>query len=181
DPLFFLGQRFARIVDPFAVIKTVIKCEMMAIRRLEKRSETWRQGMHYAEERRDHRTYLALQQLLQLQGEDLAKSSVAVQKHIVYLVSAGQAKAWSTDLAKAQALLTQRLGGDCFGQGFDNDTIGRLLCPITHDWSSDEDRQSIRETPQKISAGSWPTVFYQNMEFKSQRPWEGLLRNSLLV
>ncbi|KAH6893612.1 hypothetical protein BKA70DRAFT_1440390 [Coprinopsis sp. MPI-PUGE-AT-0042] len=135
--------------------------------------------MRHFDERRDHRTYLALEQLLLLQGEDLAKSTFAVQKHIMDLVSAGQAKAWSIDLAKAQALLTHRLGD--LEQGFDNELIGRLLCPITRDWNSEESRRSLREAPQTITTGSWPTVFYQNMEFERQRPWEGFLRNSLLV
>ncbi|KAH6891715.1 hypothetical protein BKA70DRAFT_1233932 [Coprinopsis sp. MPI-PUGE-AT-0042] len=183
DPLFFLGQQFARTVDPFAILRTLVKRETRALGRLQKRSETWRQGMHLPEERREHRAYLTLLQLLQLQGEDLTQSTTAVQKHILDLtqLSAGQAKAWSTDLTKAQTLLSQRLGGDFHGKGFEDDTIGRLLCPIAHDWRSEEVKQALRETPQTIAAGAWPSVLYQPIEIESQHPWEGFLRSSLLV
>ncbi|KAH6907820.1 hypothetical protein BKA70DRAFT_1562894 [Coprinopsis sp. MPI-PUGE-AT-0042] len=161
DPLFLLGQHFARTVHPFAILKTVIKIETMAVRRLEKRSETWRQGMHHREERRDHRTFLALQQLLLLQGEDLAGSSIAVQSHIVDLVSRGQAKAWSEDLVKANDLLSQRLGDDLCGRGFDDDTIGRMLCPINLDWYKEE-----YATPKFLThptdIGKGPTGFAQS-------------------
>ncbi|KAH6888325.1 hypothetical protein BKA70DRAFT_1121509, partial [Coprinopsis sp. MPI-PUGE-AT-0042] len=179
DPLFLLRQQFARTVHPFVILKTVIKIEMMAVRRLEKRSETWRQGMHHCEERRDHRTFLALQQLLLLQGEDLAGSSIAVQNHIVDLVSRGQAKAWSEDLVKANDLLSQQLGDDLCGRGFDDDTIGCMLCPINLDWYKEEVQQTLRGAPQTITPQSWPRIFYQSME--SQYGWEGFLRNSMLV
>jgi hypothetical protein len=96
-------------VDPFSVLKTLLKREMMAARRLHKRSETWRQGMDYPyvlnycwprisaqvimdrEERREHRIYLSLQRLLELEGEDLTNSSAAVQRHIIELVSIASA------------------------------------------------------------------------------------------
>ncbi|KAH6886041.1 hypothetical protein BKA70DRAFT_1436099 [Coprinopsis sp. MPI-PUGE-AT-0042] len=181
DPLFSLGQQFARTGDPFVSLKTMVKRETRALGRLRKRSETWRQGMHLREERREHRAYLTLQQLLRLQEEDLSQSTATVQNHILNLVAAGQAKAWSTDLAKAKALLFQRLGDDFDGKGFEDDTIGRLLCPITHKWRSEEVRRALREAPQTVVAGAWPKVLYQSIETESQRPWEGFLRNSLLV
>jgi hypothetical protein len=109
----------------------------------------------------------------------------------------GQAKAWPTDLEKAKGLLGQRLGEDSLGQGFRSDATGKLLCPITHDWCNKvyvvnkvhprsfltprRDQESLRGSPQTITANSWPMVFYQNLEFEPQRPWEGFLRSNTLV
>ncbi|KAH6903039.1 hypothetical protein BKA70DRAFT_1404350 [Coprinopsis sp. MPI-PUGE-AT-0042] len=134
-----------------------------------------------SKERRDHRYFLTLERLLLLHGEDLTKLTGAARSHVEDLVRKGQSAAWSTDLASARTLISCRLGIACCGQGFDNDAIGRLLCPIGSDWNSGEVKNALRSTPQSSGVGAWPAVFYQNLGFDPQKPWEGFLRNRLLV
>lgn len=105
--------------------------------------------------------------------------------------------AWSADLIRARFFLSRRLGGIDCAQGFQNDSTGRLLCPAHLDWSTDEfvdrltfERRSnkfhrvkamLASTIQTVTADLWPAVFYQNMQVDAKRPWEGFLRNRLLI
>ncbi|KAH6913702.1 hypothetical protein BKA70DRAFT_1421964 [Coprinopsis sp. MPI-PUGE-AT-0042] len=145
------------------------------------RTRLYWEGRNKAEERRDHRYFLTLECLLLLHGEDLSKITAAVRGHVETMVWKGQVMTWSADLGSTQSLISRRLGVVLSGQGFKDDIIGRLLCPVEFDWLSDDTKDTLRSTPQSILVGSWPIVFYQNMEFERRRPWEGFLRNSLLV
>jgi hypothetical protein len=110
--------------------------------------------MWRSKERRDHRYFLTLQLQLLLQGEDHAALTVAARVHFEKLVSfsllcmlfdahlaskiwKGQLAAWSQDLSKTQAMISHRYGPNSLGQGFDNEVIGRLLCPVGSDWHND--------------------------------------------
>ncbi|KAH6888984.1 hypothetical protein BKA70DRAFT_883316 [Coprinopsis sp. MPI-PUGE-AT-0042] len=179
DPLYHLGVHFARSVHPFYEPGKLIKVEMLAIRRLKKQSRIWRHMP--SKERRDHRYFLTLQHLLFLQGEEHANSTPAARVHVEKLIWKGQLAAWSKDLSSTQAMISHRLGVEFCGQGFDNETIGRLLCPVGSDWHRDKTKQTLRSAPQTMGIGPWPAVFYQNLEHDPQRPWEGFLRNNLLV
>ncbi|KAH6911251.1 hypothetical protein BKA70DRAFT_1460513 [Coprinopsis sp. MPI-PUGE-AT-0042] len=179
DPLYHLGIHFARSVHPFYEPRKLIKVETLAIRRLKKQSRIWRHMP--SKERRDHRYFLALQHLLFVQGEEHANLTPAARVHVENLIWKGQLAAWSNDLSSTQAMISHRLGIEFCGQGFDDEAIGRLLCPVGSDWNSKETKQALRSAPQTMGIGLWPAVFYQNLEHDPQRPWDGFLRSNLLV
>ncbi|KAH6905396.1 hypothetical protein BKA70DRAFT_1225771 [Coprinopsis sp. MPI-PUGE-AT-0042] len=116
DPVFHLGGHFARTINPFVGIAQMVQLETREARN---------------KDRREHQTYLALLRLLLLQGEDLVNSIPAIHMHIVGMLSKGQFKAWSADLRASQELLSQHLG-------FDDKTVGRLLCPASCDWHNED-------------------------------------------
>ncbi|KAH6879633.1 hypothetical protein BKA70DRAFT_1024669, partial [Coprinopsis sp. MPI-PUGE-AT-0042] len=179
-PVFHLGQHFARTVDPFVGLLQMVQMEAKEARKYAKREEDWR-NMKTSKDRREQQCYLALLHLLSLQGEDLVNSTSAVQGHIIGMLSKGQSKAWSVDFQASQALLSQRLGKRDCGLGFDDDAVGKLICPVTCDWCNEEVKRTLRSEPHIIRVGCWPSVFYQNLEMDAQDPWNGFLRNNLLV
>ncbi|KAH6871073.1 hypothetical protein BKA70DRAFT_1451456 [Coprinopsis sp. MPI-PUGE-AT-0042] len=180
DPVFHLGEHFARTIDPFVGLAQMVQLETREARKYAKYGGDWR-NIKTVKDRREHQTYLALLRLLLLQGEDLVNSTPAIRVHIVGMVSKGQSKAWSTDLRASQELLSQHLGMlDC-GQGFDDETVGRLLCPASYDWHNEGVKQRFRSEPYTVCVGCWPSVFYRYMEMDSQDQWKGFLRNNLLI
>ncbi|KAH6884022.1 hypothetical protein BKA70DRAFT_1446349 [Coprinopsis sp. MPI-PUGE-AT-0042] len=180
DLVFHLGEHFARTIDPFVGIAQMVQLETQEARKYAKREQDWR-NIKTVKDRREHQTYLALLRLLLLQGEDLANSTPAIRVHMIGMLSKGQAKAWSADFRASHDLLSQHFGMVDCGQGFDDETIGKLLCPATCDWRNEEVKQKFRLEPYTIRVGCWPSVFYRHMEMDTQDPWKGFLRNNLLV
>ncbi|KAH6903654.1 hypothetical protein BKA70DRAFT_1433283 [Coprinopsis sp. MPI-PUGE-AT-0042] len=180
DPLFLLGQQFARTVHPFAKFESLLKYEPKVAKEMEKNATTWRH-LTTSKDRREHQDFLALKHLLSLEDQDPAKWTPAVQSQALKLVKRGQTTAWSTDLETTRFLLSHRFGDVLCGLGFHDDTTGRLLCPVDVDWDDENVKKCLRDSEQTISADSWPAVFYQNGHVEPQHPWDGFLRSSLLV
>ncbi|KAH6906979.1 hypothetical protein BKA70DRAFT_1026555, partial [Coprinopsis sp. MPI-PUGE-AT-0042] len=180
DPIYHLGEHFARTVDPFVGFAQMVQVETKEARKYAKRGEDWR-NMTTSKDRREQQSYLALLHLLSLQGEDLVNSTPAIRGHILGMLSKGQSKAWSADLKATQAIVSRRLGDIDCGQGFDDETVGSFLCPAARDWNKEEVKRELHSQPLTVRAGCWPSVFYQNREMDIHDPWKGFLRNSLLV
>ncbi|KAH6880591.1 hypothetical protein BKA70DRAFT_1126316, partial [Coprinopsis sp. MPI-PUGE-AT-0042] len=180
DPVFHLGQHFARMVDPFVGLTQMVQLESKEARKYPKHDQDWR-NMQTSKDRQEQECYLALLHLLLLQGEDFVNSTSATQGHIIGMLSKGQLTAWSVDFKASKNLLSQRLGKIDCGLGFADDMVGKLLCPATCDWHDEEVKRKLRSEPHTFRVGCWPNVFYQNMEMDGQDPWIGFLRNSLLV
>ncbi|KAH6901443.1 hypothetical protein BKA70DRAFT_1436179 [Coprinopsis sp. MPI-PUGE-AT-0042] len=145
---------------------------------LSKFSLTWRH-IKQRELRLEHYRYVTLKE--QLPDEiDFINCTNAVRKHIVALLKKGQSFAWRNDLRTAKEVIQSWL--ESRGEDPDaDDTQGRLLCPIGCDWNDAETRDAFQNAPQEIAGGSWPVVLYQNLEYCPSQPWEGFLRNNLLL
>ncbi|KAH6872019.1 hypothetical protein BKA70DRAFT_1450455 [Coprinopsis sp. MPI-PUGE-AT-0042] len=172
DPVFQLGEYFARTVDPFVGLAQMVQMESKEARN---------------KDRREHQSYTTLVRLLSLQGEDLVGSTPTLSK--------GQSKAWSADFKVSQAMLSQRLGNIDSVQSFDDRS---LLCPPTCDRNDEGSviqgkflhyftcyilrmKWALCSEPYTVNAGCWPNVLYQNREIDAQDPWKGFLRSGLLV
>ncbi|KAG1893115.1 uncharacterized protein F5891DRAFT_963489, partial [Suillus fuscotomentosus] len=74
-------------------------------------------------------------------------------------------------------------GQNKIGRGFNNDTTGRLICPVDYDWNDLAVRQHIREyhPDYRVTAYSWPAFLYQDEQYDSQKPTNGLFKGKLLL
>ncbi|KAG1880603.1 hypothetical protein C8R48DRAFT_587883 [Suillus tomentosus] len=74
-------------------------------------------------------------------------------------------------------------GQNKIGRGFNNDTTGRLICPVDYDWNDLAVRQHIREyhPDYRVTAYSWPAFLYQDERYDSQKPTNGLFKGKLLL
>ncbi|KAH6869033.1 hypothetical protein BKA70DRAFT_1452231 [Coprinopsis sp. MPI-PUGE-AT-0042] len=174
DLVFHLGEHFARTIDPFVGIAQMVQLETQEARKYAKREQDWRNIKTVSVSAIPYVMHLTHD----FTGEDLANSTPAITRAHDW---DGQAKAWSADFRASHDLLSQHFGMVDCGQGFDDETIGKLLCPATCDWRNEEVKQKFRLEPYTIRVGCWPSVFYRHMEMDTQDPWKGFLRNNLLV
>ncbi|KAG1820134.1 hypothetical protein EV424DRAFT_1322953, partial [Suillus variegatus] len=74
-------------------------------------------------------------------------------------------------------------GQNKMGHGFNNDATGRLICPVDYDWNDLAIQQHIREyhPDYRVTAYSWPAFLYQDEQYDSQKPTNGLFKGRLLL
>ncbi|KAH6908696.1 hypothetical protein BKA70DRAFT_1222304 [Coprinopsis sp. MPI-PUGE-AT-0042] len=151
DSVYHLGREFARTVHPFLNIGRLVHTEVIAERRLGKVSITWR---HLLQRR-------------------ISTNSA------MFKLSRGKSNAWSIDLCAARKVVERQLASTPVEHRVYQK--GRLRCPVDQDWETIHIRDAFVTTPQRLTAGSWPTVLYQNLTFNPLDPWEGFLMNDLLL
>ncbi|KAH6908131.1 hypothetical protein BKA70DRAFT_1103857, partial [Coprinopsis sp. MPI-PUGE-AT-0042] len=67
------------------------------------------------------------------------------------------------------------------GRGYQNEITGRLLCPVGVDWDDPEYREALRNHELVVTGTQWPHCMYQDEICDPDDPWNGLLKNALLV
>ncbi|KAN0086209.1 hypothetical protein V8E55_007343 [Tylopilus felleus] len=72
---------------------------------------------------------------------------------------------------------------DKSGQGFYNDTTGRLLCPVDYDWNDKIHWRNICDLHPHflVTAQSWPSFLYAGGQFDPDDPSKGLFKSEILV
>ena len=83
-------------------------------------------------------------------------------------------------------------------RGFHHERTGALLCPAGLDWSSStclffhllvvsltlschRIKEQLRSGEMQISGDQWPLFLYADLAYDPEDPWNGLLRNQLLI
>ncbi|KAH6884691.1 hypothetical protein BKA70DRAFT_1029050, partial [Coprinopsis sp. MPI-PUGE-AT-0042] len=197
DPLYHLGQQISRFINPFANLSKTFKFEEKVKRYLAKHGLSWRELGE--QDKRDHELYLQVLGLIEKSGEKWEGGNRAQGRNIIEMLTRGQTSAWIDDQRHLDAQIMEWLQHAPYkidvSSGVDRDAtqansskgfkhgsaMGVLLCPVTLDWSKQEVRGRLNETAQPLEVNEWPRLLYQNMEYNAQDPWDGFLRNRLLL
>ncbi|KAN0139553.1 hypothetical protein V8E53_002669 [Lactarius tabidus] len=65
--------------------------------------------------------------------------------------------------------------------GFNHNTSGQLLCPVTLDWDDAKVREGLRRGTQDLTAADLPTFLWPDGAFYTEDAYNGFLRSPLLV
>ncbi|KAH6877037.1 hypothetical protein BKA70DRAFT_1239593 [Coprinopsis sp. MPI-PUGE-AT-0042] len=171
NPLFKCGQSVARLFHPHINLAKLFSNEIKVQQRvLDPCGTTWH-GLPI-KDRREHELYLLIKDMILSSKPDVPKDTATFRPSVLDLVSKGQASAIKDDLQKLKPLLPYwvaacsssfQLNHDSiWQQGFENEAVGGLLCPVSLSWLD-------------------PRILYQDMGYQPEKPWEGFLRNGLLV
>ncbi|KAH6871661.1 hypothetical protein BKA70DRAFT_1033074, partial [Coprinopsis sp. MPI-PUGE-AT-0042] len=189
DPLYKCGQRIARSIHPYKDLKKFVLLEVRVQRALEIEGQSWRETAE--RDRKDHELYRYINEAILSSGEDLLQSNLANQKHILSLISKGQMSAIRADLAMLGSLLPLWMisyggsveTGQCrsWQRGFDNEITGGLLCPVQLNWLDSSVKNHLRSQPQALLVNQWPRILFQDLSYDVKEPWEGFLKNNLLI
>ncbi|KAH6905528.1 hypothetical protein BKA70DRAFT_1084798, partial [Coprinopsis sp. MPI-PUGE-AT-0042] len=189
DPLFHCGVTIARTVEPYHDLLEVVSQGVSLHAKLEALTLTWRnlEGKN----REDHELYLKMREIINRDGhEDISQASPAIRSNMIQLVTMGQRDANTRDVKTLKPLVPLWV---CLAegapinemttasQGFCNGVYGKLLCPVTQDWSNDVVKQALCSEPQTFVQGDWPRILFQNGEYHKEAPWDGFLKSRIMV
>ncbi|KAH6908717.1 hypothetical protein BKA70DRAFT_1222323 [Coprinopsis sp. MPI-PUGE-AT-0042] len=190
NPLFKCGQSVARSFHPHINLVKLFSNETKVQQRvLDPRGTTWH-GLPI-KDRREHELYLLIKDMILSSTTDVPKDMATFRPNVLELVSKGQASAIKDDLQKLKPLLPFWVAA-CSGsfqlnheniwqQGFEDEAVGGLLCPVSLSWLDPSVKASLRSVRQDLSLSKLPRILYQDMSYQPEKPWEGFLRNGLLV
>ncbi|KAF8237427.1 hypothetical protein L208DRAFT_1247256, partial [Tricholoma matsutake] len=68
-----------------------------------------------------------------------------------------------------------------FDRGFHHDCTGGLLCPAGIDWTNEEIKNKLWSGKMHVCGDQWLLFLYADLNFDPARPWNGLLKNKLLI
>ncbi|RDB27585.1 hypothetical protein Hypma_003884 [Hypsizygus marmoreus] len=68
-----------------------------------------------------------------------------------------------------------------FDRGFNHERTGSLLCPTGLDWSLPSIKEQLKTGEMHVRGDQWPIFLYADSEYNPDNPWNGLLKNQLLV
>jgi hypothetical protein len=84
-------------------------------------------------------------------------------------------------------------------RGFNHETTGFLLCPTEYDWANPEYvmphnklyfdiphlwsrvKRQLQSFELPVKGDQWPIFLYRDYSYNRDKPWEGLLRSTILV
>ncbi|KAH9052208.1 hypothetical protein EDB87DRAFT_1692848 [Lactarius vividus] len=65
--------------------------------------------------------------------------------------------------------------------GFNHQTTGKFLCPVTLDWGDPNVRERLRRGLEELTSTDLPAFLWSNGTFSIEDPYKGFLRGSLLA
>ncbi|KAH6907211.1 hypothetical protein BKA70DRAFT_1223571 [Coprinopsis sp. MPI-PUGE-AT-0042] len=199
DPLYECGKQIARSIHPFVDFTRFVSKERAVQTTLQLNDLAWKETE--PKDRLEHKMFLEMTQLMVEAGDDPWNNVTSVTQNILELevlltlqplfkTQKGFSSAYTHDIKAlrlqlpgwvvAQASSSASIP-ETLEAGFSCDLIGSLLCPITHEWSSESVKQVLRSSPQAIGLDTCPKVLYQLCEYNKDNAWEGFLQNRLLV
>ncbi|KAG2087598.1 hypothetical protein BD769DRAFT_1372951, partial [Suillus cothurnatus] len=84
---------------------------------------------------------------------------------------------WLMQLTPSPSPVIQ--GQNKMGRGFNNDSTGRLICPVDYDWNDLHIRDYHPDY--RVTAYSWPAFLYKDEQYDPQNPTNGLFKGHLLL
>ncbi|KIM89596.1 hypothetical protein PILCRDRAFT_60503 [Piloderma croceum F 1598] len=182
DPLVHHGRHFGRTVHALCTVGALINNGILRMGELADNPDE----IFTHEERREHRIFCILLQMVPGLEERLMEGFNEDVAHIADLVQKGASSARSDDTKTLKgavlAWITPRgqpLNPPLFhnvksDRGFHHERTGALLCPCGLDWSNVDG-----EMP--VSGDQWPIFVYQGYTYDPDDPWNGLLWSTILV
>ncbi|GBE89789.1 hypothetical protein SCP_1701140 [Sparassis crispa] len=189
DPLVHHGHHFGRTVHTLTNVQALITNGLLRMSELAEQPE----DMFTNEERREHKIFVTLLQMIPGLEERLINGSEEEVAVVASLIQKGAASARSDDTkslkgaildwitSKGQSLYPPLSRNVKVDRGFHHERTGSLLCPAGMDWSNDETKQLLRDGETVISGDQWPIFLYRNSIYDAEDPWNGLFRSGLLV
>jgi len=144
-------------------------------------------------ERREHRVFRQLLQIVPGLEERLLSGSEAEILHIADLIQRGASSARSDDIKSLKGAildwitpigqnLTPRLFRNVkIDRGLHHERTGALLCPVDLDWSNNEVKEKLRTAELTVSGDQWLIFLYQGYHYDPEDPWNGLFRGPILI
>ncbi|KAH6866072.1 hypothetical protein BKA70DRAFT_1134924, partial [Coprinopsis sp. MPI-PUGE-AT-0042] len=190
DPLFKCGQSIARLYHPYINLVRLFSNEVKVQQRvLDPGGTTWHELP--ITDRREHELYLFAKEMILSFKNDLPKDAATFRPNILELVSMGQSSAIKNDLHKLKLLIPLWVAAcsgspqtDCtkiWQQGFKDEVVGSLLCPVSLNWLDPSVKVALRASRQELSLSRLPRILYQDMDYEDKDPWQGFLQNGVLV
>ncbi|KAH7919885.1 hypothetical protein BV22DRAFT_1050765 [Leucogyrophana mollusca] len=189
DPLVHHGRHFGRTVHALCNVQALITNGILRLGELaDEPEETFT-----AEERREHRVFRSLLQMVPGLEERLMTGEAEDAVTVAELVQKGAASARSDDTKslktavldwitpRGQPLnppLTRNVKID---RGYHHERTGALLCPAGLDWANNEVKEKLRSGEMTVSGDQWPIFLYSSYNYDPEDPWNGLLRSQILV
>ncbi|EDR01144.1 uncharacterized protein LACBIDRAFT_312466 [Laccaria bicolor S238N-H82] len=189
DPLVHHGRHFGRTVHAFCNIRTLINNGILRLGELADQPDE----SFSAEERREHKIFLALLQSVVGLEERLLTGSEEETGFIAELLRRGASGARGDDTKSLKGAILEWITpkGESLNpplarnmkldRGFHHECTGALLCPTNLDWSDPETKERLRSGEQLVTGDQWPIFLYAGCNFDPEEPWNGLLRNRLLI
>jgi len=84
-------------------------------------------------------------------------------------------------IPKGQSLNPPLYRNQKIDRGFHHERTGSLLCPVDLDWSIQDVKDKLKSGEIVVTGDRWPIFLYANSEYDPDDPWNGLLRNNILV
>ncbi|RDB25923.1 hypothetical protein Hypma_006362 [Hypsizygus marmoreus] len=206
DPLIHHGRHFGRTVNALCNVFTLLTNGIL--RMVEQPDEP--EESFTAEERREFRVFKTLLLVVPGIEKRIMTCSQEELRMIADLLQKGSSSARSDDTKSLKSAVIDwitprgeplipplpRNVKTC--RGFNHEATGALLCPANLDWSDPEYasqiiciiilltrlcrvKSKLRDGDYIIPGDQWPIMIYKDYKYDPEDPWNGLLRNRLLI
>ncbi|RDB22948.1 hypothetical protein Hypma_009802 [Hypsizygus marmoreus] len=189
DPLIHHGRHFGWTIHAMCNVQALITNGLLRLGELAAVPDE----SFTAEERRQFRVFRALLQMIPCIEERIINGDDGEPAHVADMIQKGAASARSDDTKslkgpiidwitpRDQPLRPPLARNVKIDRGFNHEVTGALLCPAELNWSDPEIKQQLRSGERAVLGDQWPIFLYANCKYDPEDPWEGLLRNTLLV
>ncbi|KAH7903572.1 hypothetical protein BJ138DRAFT_1138709 [Hygrophoropsis aurantiaca] len=189
DPLVHHGRHFGRTVHALCNVQALITNGILHLGELAEEPEE----SFTAEERREHRVFRSLLQMVPGLEERLMTGEAEDAVAIAELVQKGAASARSDDTKslktavldwitpRGQSLNPPLARNVKVDRGYHHERTGVLLCPAGLDWTNNEIKEKLKNGEMTVSGDQWPIFLYLGYNYDPEDPWNGLLRSPILV
>ncbi|TEB38586.1 hypothetical protein FA13DRAFT_1619883, partial [Coprinellus micaceus] len=191
DPLVHHGRHFGRSIRAFCRVYPLIRAGLSRTMQLELGRITYRDLS--VNDRKEHDVYNQLLTLSPTLEERLNRGSEQEVFYIADMITKGASSGRSDDtkslksvivdwITPANGILSPPIQRNVkTDRGFFHPTTGELLCPVDLDWSDPNIREELKAGTLVPSGDMWPRFLFQNGEYNPDKPWDGLLRSTLLI
>jgi len=189
DPLVHHGRHFGRTVHALCTVSALLNNGILRMGELLDQPE----DTFTHEERREHRIFKILLQMIPGLEERLMEGSNEDVVHVAELIQRGSSSARSDDTKSLKSAvldwitprgqplnppLARNVKTD---RGFHHERTGALLCPAGLDWFNSEIKEKLRSGEMSVPGDQWPIFLYSGYTYDPEDPWNGLFRSSILV
>ncbi|KZP11148.1 hypothetical protein FIBSPDRAFT_962474 [Athelia psychrophila] len=191
DPMVHAGRYWGRAVNAVISARTIVA---HGIRRAMKmQAEEISLEEFPKNEQREQQIFDALLETVPGLLDRLIDASDEEQRHISDMLQKGANNARADDTKglktgivdwitpRGQALTPTLFRNNKSDRGFNHPRTGELLCPAAWDWSDEAVKRGLRSGERAIPGEQWPAFIYEDNQYDSTNPWQGLFRGALLV
>ncbi|KAH7905470.1 hypothetical protein BJ138DRAFT_1138263 [Hygrophoropsis aurantiaca] len=166
DPLVSHGRHFGHTVFALCNYPSLLTNGILRLEQLENIAfEDFS-----TEERREHLVFEKLLDSYPGLLDRLKEGSEEEILHVAEMIGKGASSARGED--------TKSLKID---RGFNHPITGALLCPAGMNWDDETVKESLQSGELLVSGDQWPIFLYAHESFNPNDPWNGLLKNRLLI
>lgn len=189
DPLISHGRHFGRTVHALCNVQALLTNGLLRMGELADQPEE----TFTAEERREHRVFETLLQMVPGLQERLLEGGDDDVVIIAEMLQKGASSARSDDtkglkgpildwiIPEGQSLSPPLSRNVKLDRGFHHERTGALLCPAGIDWADPVTKEKLRNGEMLIPGDQWPIFLYGGYTYDPEDPWRGLFRSRLLV